>query len=46
MKGFKRFLCFLIPFAIVCPIAWFIHPILGSAVTGIGFTIAYCDGEK
>ncbi len=46
MKGLKRFLCFMTPFAIMFGIASVIHPLLSAAVAGGGFTIAYCFGEN
>lgn len=46
MKGWERFLCFILPFAVCVDVAYGLHWFVGAVVAGIGFAIAYCYGEK
>jgi hypothetical protein len=46
MNKFKRFLIFLVIFSVCLGVTMAIYPLLGCAVAGGGFYIAYSYGEK
>lgn len=42
----KRFMCFLILFAVFVNLGYNINSALGGIIAGVGFGIAYFYGEK